>query len=104
MNAFNEVDETQIQNVILYFHKLNDLLLKIKHKTNICFSCRHFSIFFIQNTLEICVEEKNQKNIKTYVRTKLEKSLHTNELKTNSNEPIKILQERIIKKISNVFL
>lgn len=104
VDALDEAGDAQAHKTVFYFHELNERLFKVKARASICFSCRHFPIFSVKNTLEVCVEDENHEDIKNYVLVELERSLHTNELEVDSNKPVNILQEQIVEKASGIFL
>ncbi|PQE30879.1 ankyrin repeat-containing protein [Rutstroemia sp. NJR-2017a WRK4] len=80
VDALDEADDgtddrdTSYQ-IVVDFHKINDILCSKKLRSTICFSCRHFPVITKNQRWEIWVEKENHEDISTYIRDELEKRL-----------------------------
>ena len=65
VDALDECDEQTATSLVSFFKGVADSL-------SICFSCRHHPPMALENGLEICVQDKNAQDIKTFVCHKLD--------------------------------
>ena len=64
IDALDECGEKAATDLVDFFRRFGSPL-------TICFSCRHYPVVALANGLDICVEEWNKNDIKTYIRTTL---------------------------------
>ena len=64
VDALDECGEEVATDLVDFFQRFGSPLA-------ICFSCRHYPVVALASGLEICVEEWNRNDIKTYIRTTL---------------------------------
>ena len=84
IDALDEAGEETATALITFFQSVADSL-------SVCFSCRHYPIISLKDGLEICVEDKNAEDIKTYVNRKLDNEYH------------KPIRDQVIKKSAGNF-
>lgn len=65
IDALDECGEEAATDLVDFFRRFGSPLA-------ICFSCRHYPVVALENGLEICVEEWNNNDIRTYIRNTLE--------------------------------
>lgn len=75
VDALDEAGAEVANDLVNYFHLLNDSLIDAKCTARICISCRHFPIVANVCSLEILVEGNNQDDIRTYVQKEIQKKV-----------------------------
>jgi ankyrin repeat protein len=93
-------DRDTSHQIVVDFHKINDILCRKKLRSTICFSCRHFPVITKNQRWEIWVEKENHEDISTYIRDELEKRLSPVEAKSPD---LMEWQDIIIKGAQRVF-
>ncbi|RDW73350.1 hypothetical protein BP6252_07257 [Coleophoma cylindrospora] len=83
VDALDECGETVARDLVNQFQ---DLIKQYPNEStlnfHICFTCRHYPIITIEFGEEICVEQENNEDIATYVRSRLkDDSLIKNEIR-----------------------
>ncbi|KXH63431.1 hypothetical protein CSAL01_04545 [Colletotrichum salicis] len=72
------LDEGGEENAVKLVEDFEFLLQKLpssnSNQFSICFTCRHYPILNLDGVFEICIEEENQKDISTFVQSKLSSS------------------------------
>jgi hypothetical protein len=86
--------------ILMDFHKLNDLLYHKELRSTICFSCRHYPITTTNQRWEIWVERENHADISTYVCDELNSRLSISEAEKRY---VVELQETIVRGAQGVF-
>ena len=64
IDALDEAGEDTATELVEYFQRLSSSLA-------VCFSCRHYPLLTLENGLELCVEDRNGRDIDTYIRISL---------------------------------
>lgn len=98
VDALDEAGHVSSQEIVHYFHELNEQLSGFKTATSFCFLCSHFPVFVIRTAFEACVENENQVNIVNYVHAELKLSLFIDDLEKNPDEVVNDLQPHITEK------
>ncbi|KAI9857892.1 MAG: hypothetical protein M1813_008007 [Trichoglossum hirsutum] len=98
VDALDECGEKAARDLVSYFRYLTLKLPPTGSALSICFSCRHYPIVVLEHCLEICVEDRNYQDIKTYVREEL------GELQRGfPKDDVESLQEDIVNRSSGIF-
>jgi ankyrin repeat protein len=98
VDALDECGEKAARDLVSYFRYLTLKLPPTESALSICFSCRHYPIVVLEHCLEICVEDRNYQDIKTYVREEL------GELQRGfPKDDVESLQEDIVNRSSGIF-
>jgi hypothetical protein len=91
VDALDESGETSAVELVKEFH---NLILRYPNASNsvfsICFSCRPYPIIDFEGGLEICLDQENSKDIRTYIQSRLRNEKHQ-------------IRETIIHRASNSF-
>ena len=96
VDALDESDQDVAIGLVNYFRKLTSRPSSTKAGISVCFSCRHYPVLAPFHEPKICVENENDEDIETYVRTSLRDQF--------PDEGDALYLENIIKrKASNVF-
>ena len=101
IDALDEAGERPAQELLSYFHELNDDIRASKACISICFSCRKYPFFARNGSLEICVDDENHKDIKAYISAEFQRQFDQG---TSHPSDLNRLQADLGKKASGVFL
>ncbi|OWT42488.1 ankyrin repeats (3 copies) domain-containing protein [Pochonia chlamydosporia 170] len=72
IDALDECGEENARSLVREFTSLQNRFLSTELKDfHICFTCRHYPILDLDDSLEICVENENSLDISTFVRGQL---------------------------------
>jgi len=92
----------ETQELVDYFHELNDRLHAANNMAAICISCRHYPVIAATPNLEVRVEDNNYKDISSYVQFKLR--ANTREGKNESySKSFNEIEHEIVSNASGVF-
>lgn len=67
IDALDECGEDVALELIEFFEQLKEK----RSRFSICFSCRHYPVIFLNDGLDICVDDYNRDDISHFVQTKL---------------------------------
>ena len=70
VDALDEAGENAAHTLVSYFDKIIKQC-QTDSGLSICFSCRHYPIFNLHNSISIYVEKENHDDIESYLRSKL---------------------------------
>lgn len=101
IDALDEAGEGPAQELLSYFHRLNDDIRASEACISICFSCRKYPFFAPNGSLEICVDDENHKDIKAYISAEFKRQF---DQETSHQSDLDRLQADIGEKASGVFL
>src|SRR5947207_293860 len=96
VDALDECGEPVAVKLAEYFQKLVSSSGVVEGSLSICFSCRHYPVMSIKSGFEICVEDENDEDIKTYITDELHHSI-------GDERKVHILQQEIITRASGSF-
>lgn len=104
IDALDEAVHGSAQDVIIYLHRLDEVLRQREAKARICISCWHYPIYAVTDHHEIFMEQQNDVDIREFVRTELaEKGILRREYLERSGTLITI-EEELVKRACGVFL
>jgi ankyrin repeat domain-containing protein 50 len=103
IDALDEAGTKAAEELVTYFHDLNDQLADSNSATKICISCRHYPVVSLIPGLEICVENENSKDISTFVHDQLYSRVEDWEIDLSSVKACKELEDAIAKRTLGVF-
>lgn len=69
IDALDECDEENAIKLVDYFDTITSGSNVVDASLSICFSCRHYPLVSLDDRLEICVEDENNHDIKTYIQS-----------------------------------
>ena len=96
-----DVGQETRNDLVSYFHKLNEGIAYKNGILKICISCRHYPIVAFLPGLEISVEKHNQDDILSYVNTKL--CILNSETEALNTDVLHKLANEIVTRASGVF-
>ncbi|KAJ5346185.1 hypothetical protein N7452_004189 [Penicillium brevicompactum] len=100
VDALDETGTESAQQLAAYFHQLINRAAKRNAAIRVCISCRHYPIIGSAQTMEIHVEQHNQKDIATYIKDIL---AETDVEGNSSEEKRRIATEQLIQQANGVF-
>jgi ankyrin repeat domain-containing protein 50 len=103
VDALDEAGSEVAEELVAYFHSLNDRLISSNGAARICISCRHYPVVALIPGLEIYVENENYKDISTFVHEQLNLRFLAWEKDSTSINACRALEDAIVKKASGVF-
>jgi hypothetical protein len=71
IDALDECEEDQADNLVKELQSLLMTLPPTESQFQICFTSRHYPIRNVAYAFELCLEDENQKDIVTYVKAQL---------------------------------
>ena len=97
VDALDECDEQQVQDMVDYFQELGQQATKNGIDLRICFSCRHYPYLFIPAGLKLILEDQqgHKEDLKEYVRSRL---------RASQGPLINQIRAQILGKAAGVFL
>ena len=102
VDALDEAGVQAAEELVAYFHYLNDNLVASNTASRICISCRHYPVVALIPGLDICVEKENFKDISTFVQDQLHSKVRDWERST-STSAYQALEDAIVEKALGVF-
>ena len=103
IDALDEAGSKAAQELVTYFHILNDRLVASNSATRICISCRHYPVVARIPGLEICVENENHEDISTFVQDRLNSKFLIWEKDSTSIDTCRALGDAIVERALGVF-
>lgn len=96
VDALDECGEQPATELVTFFQHLLSKFASSKNGLSICFSCRHYPVLSLEDGLEICVEDENYEDIKTYLENQLEVPIR-------QNKELEFLKDEILNRSSHIF-
>ena len=103
VDALDEAGSKAAEELVAFFHTLNDRLITDNSAARICISCRHYPIVALIPGLEIYVENENHEDISTFVHDQLNSRILASEKYSSSIDACQALEDAIVKKSLGVF-
>lgn len=103
IDALDEAGTKTAEDLVMYYHSLNDRLIDSNNATRICISCRHYPVVALIPGLEIYVEKENHEDISTFVHDQLYSRVRGWEGDLTAIDACRALEDSIVGKALGVF-
>lgn len=97
IDALDECEKHQIRDMISFFKHVDELVISVDIKFQVCLSSRHYSHITIRKELDLVLKEQEEhhQNIINYLDS---------ELKIEHSKVAKQIREKIQEKVSEIFM
>ena len=75
VDALDECGKAAASNLVGFFTRLINKVASTNGSLGICFSCRHYPDVALGKGLEVCVEDENHDDIKSYIQNTIENAV-----------------------------